>query len=63
MKKFQKITLSVFAISFALFLNFASPIKAFAQSVSCASAKQTCYEVYVSGFKVKTVGGKAQIKL
>lgn len=34
-----------------------------AQSASCAAASQTCYEVYVSGIKVKTVSGKVVIKL
>ncbi|XVJ64746.1 MAG: hypothetical protein HEQ40_00705 [Lacibacter sp.] len=46
------------AIVFAFHANTAK-----AQSVSCASASQTCYEVYVSGIKVKTVSGKAQIRL
>ncbi len=63
MKNLKKITLSFFAIVFALLLNLSSPIKAFAQSISCVSSKQTCYEVYLGGVKVRTVGGKAQIKL
>lgn len=37
--------------------------KAHAQSVTCKSSKQTCYEAFVGPLKVKTVPGLAQIRL
>jgi hypothetical protein len=61
MKKNQIISISIPLILALIFVVY--PEKSNAQSISCVSAQQTCYEVFVSGIKVKTVAGKAQIKL
>jgi hypothetical protein len=61
MKKASILSMFLPVVLATVFVFHAKETKA--QSVSCASAQQTCYEVFVSGIKVKTVSGKAQIKL
>lgn len=67
-KTLRTITLGTGALAMGLGLVGSFDLKAEdasggGPSVSCATASQVCYEVFVSGVKIKTVDGKAQIRL
>ncbi|WP_460585382.1 hypothetical protein [Hymenobacter arcticus] len=47
----------------AIYAGLLDSKPAFAQTARCAPDSQTCYQVYVSAVKVRTVSGVAQIRL
>ena len=47
----------------AIYAGLLDSKPAFAQTARCAPDAQTCYQVYVSAVKVRTVSGVAQIRL
>jgi hypothetical protein len=58
----KKIIFTALPVLLALVFVFQSKV-ASAQTASCEKAEQTCYQVIVKGIVVKTVGGKAVIRL